>query len=69
MTDIASVVGEALYRFILAQSQRPPTYLLRIHGYHTENRPYQVTRTDKDGHTVSETEWRQVDVTGHFLRS
>jgi hypothetical protein len=37
--------GEALYRFLLAQSQNPPLYLVDILGTHTERRTRIVIKT------------------------
>ncbi|PPR05689.1 hypothetical protein CVT26_008930 [Gymnopilus dilepis] len=41
--------GEALYRFLLAQSASPPTYRLHCHGTHNETRTRWVTQRDSQG--------------------
>ncbi|EAU93130.1 hypothetical protein CC1G_12665 [Coprinopsis cinerea okayama7 len=49
--------GEALYRFLLERSQRPPFVRVNVRGTHTEHRTHWVTQRDSDGRTrqVSET--------------
>jgi hypothetical protein len=41
--------GEALYRFLLAQSQKRPSQRLHCHGSHTETRNRWVTERDSNG--------------------
>ncbi|KAH9486958.1 hypothetical protein JR316_0001024 [Psilocybe cubensis] len=54
--------GEALYRFLLAQSAILPTYILNIHGTHNERRTRVVSRTE-NGKTTQRTETYTVTVT------
>ncbi|CAA7265823.1 unnamed protein product [Cyclocybe aegerita] len=43
--------GEALYRFLLAQSEIPPTYRMNCRGTHHETRQRWVTERDSEGRT------------------
>jgi hypothetical protein len=42
--------GEALYRFLLAQSHTPPTYHLHIRGHHMETKTRLVTHNHHSHH-------------------
>ncbi|KZT30564.1 hypothetical protein NEOLEDRAFT_1144182 [Neolentinus lepideus HHB14362 ss-1] len=55
--------GEALYRFLLSQASKPPTYLLHCQGTHQETRTRWVHHTNQQGQTESRTETDTVTVT------
>ncbi|KAF8905558.1 hypothetical protein CPB84DRAFT_1844963 [Gymnopilus junonius] len=55
--------GEALYRFILAQSATPPTYRLHCHGTHSETRTRWVTQRDSQGRSRTRQETYNETVT------
>ncbi|KAG5639223.1 hypothetical protein H0H81_005297 [Sphagnurus paluster] len=48
--------GEALYRFLLAQADKSPSYRLHCRGTHTEHRSRWVTERTSDGRTQSRRE-------------
>ncbi|KAI0361563.1 hypothetical protein OH77DRAFT_1444179 [Trametes cingulata] len=48
--------GEALYRFLLSQSQVPPSYHLHCSGTHTEHKTRTVWRNDSQGRSQAHTE-------------
>ncbi|KAG6814054.1 hypothetical protein H0H92_003101 [Tricholoma furcatifolium] len=54
--------GEALYRFLLAQSERPPLFRIHCKGTHVEHRTHWVIRT-ADGNTTSRRETQSETVT------
>jgi hypothetical protein len=51
-----SVIGEALYRFLISQAMSPPTYVLRCKGEHSETRTRYVQRHGADGRSKTHTE-------------
>ncbi|KAI0265282.1 hypothetical protein BC834DRAFT_970086 [Gloeopeniophorella convolvens] len=55
--------GEALYRFLLSQSQTPPTFFIHCRGTHVESRTRHVTRTDAQGRRRTEEEHYSETVT------
>jgi len=55
--------GEALFRFLLAQSRIPPTFLLSIRGTHNEHRTRTVSTRDANGRLTTRTEHYTVTVT------
>lgn len=57
------VLGEALYRFLLAQAARPPFYRLHCRGNHNETRHRWVTERTNDGRSQSRRETYTENVT------
>ncbi|KAF5384853.1 hypothetical protein D9615_001503 [Tricholomella constricta] len=55
--------GEALYRFLLAQADKRPSYRLHCRGTHTEHRSRWVTERTNDGRTQSRRETYSETVT------
>ncbi|KAI0695182.1 hypothetical protein BC835DRAFT_1273768 [Cytidiella melzeri] len=54
--------GEALYRFLLSQSQIPPQLFLHVKGQHQEHQTRSVRRIDDRGHARWATETESVTV-------
>lgn len=55
--------GEALYRFLLSESQLRPSYLLHCRGTHSETRSRWVQERDSHGHSRSRRETYSEHVT------
>ncbi|TFK57098.1 hypothetical protein OE88DRAFT_1619530 [Heliocybe sulcata] len=55
--------GEALYRFLLSQASKPPTYWLHCQGTHQETRTRWVHHTNDRGHNESRSETDTITVT------
>lgn len=62
LRDAVCALGEALYRFLLSQSQIPPQLLLHLHGEHEEHRARTVRRVDDRGHSHWHTETERIMV-------
>lgn len=56
-------LGEALYRFLLAQSSTPPKLLLSLVGTHTEQRTRRVASTSANGVTTYRSQSYTVTIT------
>jgi hypothetical protein len=51
-----TLIGEALYRFLLSQAETPPTFLVHCYGTHDETHTRLVDRTDSRGRRYTDTE-------------
>ncbi len=55
--------GEALYRFLLSQAEEPPIFHIHCRGTHNETRPRMVSKTDSQGRSYTDTEYKTETIT------